>query len=83
MSDRRPPALFCKRGDLVEFITEAVANPRHDEPPLTIPKGARYRVVDLIEFGWDLRRETGTGPHEVRIMNSQMPLYVVVVTDMD
>ena len=79
MTDRRPPALFCKLGDLVEFISGVFTTPEDDEAPLEISRGARYRAVGLVEFGWDLRRESGVGPVDVRILNSQMARYVVVV----
>jgi hypothetical protein len=78
MTDRRP-ALFCKLGDLVEFVSDVFTTPKDDEAPLEISKGARYRAVGLVEFGWDLRRESGVGPVDVRVLNSQMARYVVVV----
>jgi hypothetical protein len=72
--------LFCNVGDVVEFIAEITATtPPDGELPMRVPIGSQYETVGLVGYGWDLRRITGDGPDEVRVLNSDMPKYVRVM----
>jgi hypothetical protein len=70
--------LFCNVGDVVEFIVEVARTPPEVDAPVRIAIGSQYETVALIGWGWDLRRITGEGPDEIRILNSEMPTYVRV-----
>lgn len=70
--------LFCKVGEVVRFTNELVTTPWPGEQPVKVARGARYRVVGLVDSGWDLERESGDGPFQIRILNSEMPLFVEI-----
>ncbi len=72
--------LFCKIGDTVEIIKTVKSTPWPDEgDPETIEKGLKYKVANLIGYGWDLELIEGNGPKFVRILNSKMPSLVKII----
>ena len=66
MIRRGAPELFCKVGDLVEFVKEVVPTTWDDQLTSVVAVGDRYRVTGLVGSGWDLEREFGSGPNELR-----------------
>ena len=65
--------LFCGVGDKVEIISELETSPWPGEArSKRIEKGAIYRVVDIIGYGYDLTLIKGNGPKSLRILNSNM-----------
>lgn len=70
--------MFCEVGDLVEFFADVHWNSSPGNGD--VKAGNRYEVIDLIGAGWDLRRISGNGPEYLRIMNSKMREYVIVVS---
>jgi hypothetical protein len=78
MPRKHVEGLFCKIGEVVRFTNELVTTPWPDEQPVKVARGARYRVVGLVDSGWDLERESGDGPFQIRILNSEMPLFVEI-----
>jgi hypothetical protein len=77
------PTPFCGIGDVVEFVVSGATNSWGDETAERFEAGARYRVVGLVGWGWDLERVSGVGPDELRILNSSMPEYVTLVEEAD
>jgi len=71
--------LFCNIGDVVEFHRGVLPQALEDEPCLVIGVGDRYEAVGFVGSGWDLKRVSGGGPAEIRLLNSQMSDYVKVV----
>ena len=49
------------------------------EKPIAVEVGATYEVIGLVGEGWDLKRKSGKGPDKLRILNSDMAKYVVIV----
>ncbi len=70
--------LFCSIGDIVRFITAIETTPWPGEEPISVSIGATYKVINLAGEGWDLKRISGKGPKELRILNSDMGKYVIV-----
>ena len=73
LSNKSSEQLFCKLGDTVEFIREIVTDNNE-----RVRIGDRYKVVDLISWGWDLERVSGEGAVFLRILNSEMKYYVTL-----
>jgi hypothetical protein len=73
--------LFCKIGDCLVIKQDIQTSPWPEETPLKICKGDKYKVVNLIESGWDLERITGLGPLFIRILNKDMSEYVELAND--
>lgn len=65
------PKLFCKIGDELQFIVEIDSQ--------NIKKGDVYKTIDLIGYGWDLERIEGDGTFFIRILNSEMSGYVILL----
>jgi hypothetical protein len=70
---------FCAVGDVVEFVDDTTAETFDGLSSSRVEKGARYRAVRLVGAGWDLERVAGEGPHEVRLLNSEMTKRVRIV----
>ena len=81
MNHHRHPQPFCRVGDVVEFTMSVTTTPWPGEREVRIDAGDRYRAVGLVESGWDLERLSGTGPDYLRIINTEMPKYVTVVSE--
>lgn len=70
--------LFCSVGDIVEFIVAITTTPWPGEEPTEVKVGSKYEIIDLVGEGWDLKRLSGDGPIELRILNSDMDRYVTI-----
>jgi hypothetical protein len=75
---RTLPELNIEIGDIVEFTRDVSIDSREGDTSF-VEKGARYRVENLVGFGWDLEFVSGHGPTWVRILNSDVPKYVARV----
>ena len=71
--------LFCSLGDIIRIIAAIATTPWPGEKSITVEVGATYKVIDLVGEGWDLKRISGKGPDELRILNSEMGKYVTVI----
>jgi hypothetical protein len=59
-------------GDLLCVRASARTSPWPGEDGEVIQEGALYRVVGRVEHGLDLSLEKGSGPVEVRVLESQV-----------
>ena len=74
----------CDIGDVVEFRLEVSATtPPEGDTPERIEVGARYVVTGKTGAGWDFSRISGQGPTQIRILESDVPKYVRVITGPD
>lgn len=71
-------SLNCSPGDIVEFKMDAPISAWPDEMPNIVQQGSRYRVVELVGEGWELERLSGFGPKFIRVLNSDIPKYLLV-----
>jgi hypothetical protein len=71
----------CDIGTLVEFVDDVETLPpdHRDESPSFVRRGARYRIKNIVGYAIDLVLESGDGPPEVRLLQSQMKTYVTLV----
>lgn len=81
MNREQPEPLFCAVGDEVEFIRAVVPTPWEGELVAAVSVGDRYKAIRLVGSGWDLERVRGSGPAELRLLNSQMKEYVKVAEE--
>lgn len=71
--------IFCSIGDFIRIIATIATTSWPGEKPIIVEVGATYEVIDLVGEGWNLKRISGKGPDKLRILNSDMDKYVVVV----
>lgn len=71
--------LFCSIGDTVRIRASVTTTPWPGEVAVEVEAGAAYEVIGLVGWGWDLRRLSGKGPDELRILNSDMHRYLTVI----
>jgi len=67
MEKTRFDPLFCKVGDILEIKEEIVTTPWPGEISEVVEKGALYKAIGLVGFGWDLILVKGKGPTQLRI----------------
>lgn len=72
------PPLFCNVGERVKF-TKDLYSESWNEADGGIKEGDTYKIIDLVGFGWDLERIISKGPMYLRILNSEIQNYVVIV----
>jgi hypothetical protein len=70
---------FCAIGDVVEFVDDGTATSSSGTSSERVEKGATYRAVGLVGGGWDLECVAGSGPQELRLLNSEMAKRVRIV----
>lgn len=81
MNDDYRSRLFCDIGDTVVVTSRAeFCDDESDTGRSFAEAGTIYKVVGLVEWGWDLIRESGTGPKQIRVLNSTMPSIMKVVS---
>ena len=71
--------LFCKKGDILKFIKDLETNPWPDEEKKIISEGDCYQAQNVVGYGWDLEKVKGNGPKFVRILNSEMKNYLIII----
>jgi hypothetical protein len=67
----------CKLGDLLEIKEDIETSPWEGEKAELVKKGSVYKTVNLVGAGWDLELVRGSGPRNLRILNSLIPQYTL------
>lgn len=71
----------CSLGDLLEVIAPLDLLGTMDDPTPSVVQasGQIYKAIGLVDQGWDMKRMSGDGPDEIRILNSYVKKYFRVL----
>jgi hypothetical protein len=80
MDNKKVSKLFCEKGDLLGLLFSMEIE--YDGKSVHLSKGLHFEVVDIIEFGFDLRSKDSRSIL-LRLLNSQMANFFTVIGTSD